>query len=384
LIGSPVIGETANTFFGLYLQTHDETVAASSGLSYTDVEDETTVLAPGQGYALYNASSATASFTGDLTYTATRALTRTATGYDYGWNLVGNPYPSSIDWNAVSGWTKTNVNATTYCLTGAVWATWNGTTGTNSATQYIASGQGFFVEIDDAQTSGTLGFANGVRVHDNTTFFKEEPADIVKLKVSGNNFTDEMAVYFRDEATIGYDGQMDAHQMPNADDMAPCIYSSANEGMAINVLPEVTSVPLNVKVGSGSGTYTIETVSNGEFTELYLEDISTGIITDLNTNTYTFTYIPGIESRFVLHFGALGVDDVAGDLFNIYSFNKDVYVAVPAHTSGTITVYDMMGQEVTSTSINNTVNVITLDKSAYYIIKVLSNENMETKKVFIK
>jgi hypothetical protein len=193
-----------------------------------------------------------------------------------------------------------------------------------------------------------------------------------------------MAVYFREEATIGYDGQMDAHQIPNFDNMAPYIYSSANEGMAINVLPEVTPVPVNVKVGSESGTYTIEAVSNGEFEELYLEDLSTGAITDLNAGSYIFDYIPGIESRFVLHFGPLAVDDIAFDSFNFYSYGKDVYVAAPNHTKGTIIVYDIMGHEILITAIYGTVNKITLEKSAYYVVKVLSNENISAKKVFIK
>ncbi|NOX46812.1 MAG: T9SS type A sorting domain-containing protein [Chlorobi bacterium] len=383
LISSPVTGETANTFFGLYLQTHDEV-----SNTYSDVIDETTVLEPGQGYALWNQNgSATASFNGSLTWTATRALTRTAAGFNNGWNLVGNPYPSSIDWEAAAGWTKTNVDASTYRFDPVAgnWAIWNGTTGTLGATQYIAAGQGFFVAVnDDGSTTGSLGFANDVRVHDNTTFYKEEPADIVKLRVSNNDFSDEAIVYFREEATTGFDSQMDAHNLSSFDMTAPDIYSTANEGMAINVLPEVASVPMNVKVGIEAGTYTIETVSNGEFIDLYLEDIATGTITDLNTSSYTFDYIPGMDSRFVLHFGALGVDDIAGDLYNIYSYDRDVYVAVPENTSGTITIYDMMGKEIAKETISGSVNIITLEKSAYYVVKVLSNENMTTEKVFIK
>ena len=390
LIGSPVTGETANTFFGLYLQSHDETVAASSGLSYSDVTDETTVLEPGQGYALWNQNgTATASYSGSLTWSATRALTRSGAGnIDWGWNLVSNPYPSSVDWNAVSGWTKTNVDASTYRFDGAGtgnWAVWNGTTGTNAATQFIASGQGFFVAVtDNGSTTGSLGFTNDVRVHDNTSFYKEEPADIVKLKVSGNNYSDEAAVYFREEATTGFDGQMDAYNLSSFEATAPDIYSTANGGMAINVLPQVTSVPMNVTVGSGSGTFTIETISNGEFNELYLEDLATGTVTNLNTDSYTFDYIPGLDSRFVLHFGTLGIGDEVADLYNVYSYNKDVYVAVPENTSGTITVYDMMGKEVANSSINGTLNTITLEKSAYYVVKVLSNKNIITEKVFIK
>jgi len=52
--------------------------------------------------------------------------------------------------------------------------------------------------------------------------------------------------------------------------------------MAINVQPEITSVPLNVYVESETGTYTAEAVQIGEFDQLYLEDIATGVVTDLN------------------------------------------------------------------------------------------------------
>jgi hypothetical protein len=382
LISSPVTGAVSGMFLGLYLQSHDEVTNA-----YSDVVGTTTDLTPGQGFALWNQfGDNTASYTGTLTSAATRNLTRAADGNDNGWNLVGNPYPSSIDWNA-AGWTKTNVSATTYRFDGGGsgnWVTWNGTSGTNGGTQYIASGQGFFVAVPDGQTTGTLGFTTDVQAHDNTIFYKNEPADIVKLKVSGNGFYDETVIYFREEATTGFDDQMDAHKLPSFEESAPYIYSTANGGMAINVLPEVVTVPLNVKVGTETGTYTIDTVSNGEFSELYLKDLSTGEITDLNKNAYTFTYIPGIESRFELHFGPLGIDDVANDLYNIYSYNQDVYVAVPQNTKGEIAVYDMMGKELARQSISGTLNIITLDHSAYYVVKVISDEGFATKKVFIK
>jgi hypothetical protein len=383
LISSPVTGAVSGMYTGLYLMSHDE---LTNG--YTDVTDIDVPLTPGQGFALWNQNGdATASYTGTLTSTATVALTRAATGFDNGWNLVGNPYPSSIDWEAGTGWTKNNVDGSTYCLDAdgsGNWAIWNGTIGTNGATQYIASGQGFFVAVNDAQTTGTLGFTNDVRVHDNTTFFKEDPADIVKLKVSGNNFSDETAIYFREEATAGFDSQMDAHKLPSFEESAPYIYSTANQGMAINVLPEVTSVPMNVKVGTETGTFTIEALSTGEFSELNLKDLSTGVITDLNSDSYTFNYIPGVDNRFELHFGPLGVNDLANNLYNVYSYNKEIHVMTPNTTSGNITVYDMMGKEVASQSISGTDNVISLSQSAHYIVKVISEEGLVTKKVYIK
>lgn len=68
---------------------------------------------------------------------------------DSGWNLVGNPYTASIDWDNSSGWTKTNVDQTIY-----IWdydtnqyKTWNGSTGDlNSG--LIAPFQGFWVKAN--------------------------------------------------------------------------------------------------------------------------------------------------------------------------------------------------------------------------------------------
>jgi len=380
LISSPITGAVSEMFTGLYLMSHGE---PSNG--YTDVVDLDVPLTPGQGFALWNQNGdATASYTGTLTTTATASLTRTADGFDNGWNLVGNPYPSSIDWEATAGWTKTNLNNAIYIENNGGWATYIGGAGVNGGTRYIASGQGFFVAVSDGQTTGTLGFSNDVRVHDNTTFFKEEPAYLVKLKVSGNGFSDETVVYFKEEATIGFDGQLDAYKIPSFEESAPYIYSTANQGMAINVLPEVTTVPMNVKVGTETGTFTIEALSTGEFSELNLKDLSTGVITDLNSDSYTFNYIPGVDNRFELHFGPLGVNDLANNLYNVYSYNKEIHVITPNTTSGNITVYDMMGKEVASQSISGTDNVITLSQSAHYIVKVISEEGLVTKKVYIK
>ena len=62
----------------------------------------------------------------------------------------------------------------------------------------------------------------------------------------------------------------------------------------------------------------------------------------------------------------------------------DVYVSVPANTKGDIVVYNLMGQEVARTIITDVLNKVTLNKSAYYVVKVMSNESVVTKKVFVK
>jgi hypothetical protein len=83
---------------------------------------------------------------------------------DYGWNLVGNPTPSSINWNSSSGWTKTNVDSTIYVWdpndTTGGYKVWNGHYG-NLGSGIIAPSQAFWVHANNANPS--LKCSNGVK-----------------------------------------------------------------------------------------------------------------------------------------------------------------------------------------------------------------------------
>ena len=61
------------------------------------------------------------------------------------WNLVGNPYPATIDWDG-AGWTKTSIQGNTiHVWDGDQWLTWNGTVG-SLGTGLIAKGQAFWIQ----------------------------------------------------------------------------------------------------------------------------------------------------------------------------------------------------------------------------------------------
>jgi hypothetical protein len=382
LISAPVSGSTANMFLGLYLQNHTESTNA-----YTDISNPAAPLNVMQGYALWNNAAGTASFVGTLNTGAMGSLnnlTRSGAGLNYGWNLVGNPYPSPIDWDAATGWTKTNVDNATYRhVNNATWATYVGGVGANGGTRYITSCQGFFVGVTDGQTIGTMNMDNNVRTHNTAPFFKDEVADIVRLEVTGNGYTDETVIRFLDIATPEFDGDWDAHKLFGSVPEAPAIYSTDNGMMAINSLPATNTVAVGVNAGV-PGEFTITATETSEFADVILEDLMTGYITDLKSNSYTFSYDMNLDNRFIVHFTPLAVTENPADLINIYSNHKDVYVTVPANTNGDIVVYNMMGQEVARTLIADVLNKITLDNSAYYVVQVLSNESVVTKKVFVK
>jgi hypothetical protein len=379
LISSPVSGATVDMFTGLYMQNHNEATNV-----YTDIIDPLTSLNVMQGYAIWNSVNGIAEFVGPMnTGLVGTNLSRTNPGVNSGWNLVGNPYPSAIDWDAASGWTKTDVeNATYRHVNAATWASYVGGVGTNGGTRYIAPCQGFFVSVTDGQTTGTLNMNNSVRTHTATPFFKDEVANIVRLEVSGNGYTDETAIRFLDVATSNFDADWDAHKLFGTVNEAPAIYSADNGMMAINSLPETNTVVIGVKAGV-TGEFTITATETSEFTNVIIEDLLTGVFTDLKSGSYTFNYDMEIDNRFILHFTPMAVGEGIAEQINIYSSQKDVYVNVPANTSGEIVIYNVMGQEIARTGINNTVNKVTLNESAYYIVKVMSNDSVVTRKVFV-
>ena len=371
----PVAGLQSGYFTGLYLQNFDETNNIWNDIIPTNIP-----LTPGTGFAYYDALGGGV-YNG--VYNTGTITNNTLTRNNQGWNMVGNPYPSPIDWDAASGWTKTNVADATYVEDAGAWATWIAGVGTGNGSNLVAPGQGFFVECTNV-AGGTLEFTDAVRTHARTPFLKSEVTDLLKVQVTGNGYTDDMAIRFLDDATDGFDFNYDAHKMFAYNVEIPQIYSMANGYMAINALPATNMVPAGFRTAI-PGEFTISATETSEFNNVVLEDLFTGEQTDLLSDSYTFAgTVDDNEARFIIHFTPLAVGDNLAEASNIYSYHKNIYVTVPENTKGYITVYDMMGKEVANAAINSTLNTITLEKSAYYVVKVLSNESIVTEKVFIK
>lgn len=165
---STCVGCHSNTSLFYYDETVTTDINGSGTADYNDgyvafpTVANTETFIPGLGYTLYTRGNILPSTLWDLRgeintgniAPVTLPVTYTSSGsiLDDGWNLVGNPFPSTIDWNASGGWTKTNLDGSIYISdngtsTALQYATWNGTTGTNGGSRYIASGQAFWVRL---------------------------------------------------------------------------------------------------------------------------------------------------------------------------------------------------------------------------------------------
>jgi len=380
LISVPTNNASTGIFYGHYLQKHTE-----SSNAYTDMTDPGLVLTPMKGYAVWgDLVDNQVTYVGPLN-AGYESFATTNSGTGKGWNLVGNPYPSSIDWKAASGWTKTNVTEAIYVHKDAAnWATFVDNTGANGGTQYIAPGQGFFVE---ASANGTLAMTDAVRVHNATTFFKSSEQvvpNLIRLEVSGNGYKDEAVLRFLGEATSEFDGNYDAHKLYGDIAEAAQIYSTGSIPLSINSMPETDMVPVGVKAGV-SGTYTIAATEINDLQYATLEDTKTGIFTELANNAFTFYFDKDEnELRFKLHFSMLGVSDSKSVAATVYSYQKTAYINMNGLVKGDIFIYNIAGQLVaTKVSVKGT-NEINLSNTGNYIVKVITDKTSLVKKIFIQ
>ncbi|MBN2175123.1 MAG: right-handed parallel beta-helix repeat-containing protein [Bacteroidales bacterium] len=397
-VSPPMDNQTANVFFDIYLRNHNE---ATNTFAY--IEDETTPLNVGQGYTAWSSSiyplygppgDTSVAFSGGNINSGNYNLPVTFTGT--GWNLVGNPYPSAIDWDNL-GWTKTNIDGTVYVWDGTQYLTWNGATG-DLTDGVIPAMQAFFVLANGS--SPALSLNNGVRLHGVDPYKESSVENLLKLNVAGNGFSDNTFIHFDENATDGFDNKYDGYKLMGLD-QAPQLYSNIGDKLIrMNVMKDLKNdriIPIGLNVGA-EAEYTItayDLESFGSSANIYLEDKFEKTIVNLSEQTdYTFTASPSDNSdRFLLHFGPiLDIEEpviaVNNDEFSIYSFDHSVYIRNNSNNliSGNVSIFNISGQEMGRAKLFATnLNKIDLNlNSGYYMVKVITGNNVYTQKVFIK
>jgi hypothetical protein len=309
-----------------------------------------------------------------------------------GWHLLGNPFPSPIDWDN-GNWNRVNVDATVYGWNGIQYVCWPAGAGFGTMTDgIIPAEQGFFVHVSGPSLTGSVTIPETARVHSAQGFYKSQVPDLLGLEMTGNGYSDKTFIHFNASATGGFDPEYDAYKLLGIE-AAPQLYSIIPDNdLAINVLPDPVSqglIQLGTKVGN-AGKYTITASEAESFANnipVYLEDQKEGTFQNLRTNpVYTFTAQPGDnEQRFRIHFWPLGIPQPLADGIRIYSYEKDVYIRITGNDKSKVIIYNLLGQEAMHTEImSSTLNKIPLRvPQGYYVVKVFNTKGMSSAKVFI-
>lgn len=394
---------TSNLFFGSYLFDFTQSTNSWNALG----TPTNTPLDETRGYMTYYPAGAntTYNFAGPINNGNFTALTSATAPYgaNLGWNLVPNPYPSAIDWNAASGWTKTNIAGSIYfwpagaAASSSNYSTWNGTTGTGTpaGSRYIPIGQSFFVHATAA--SPVLSMNNGVRVHNTQAFYKNEqtPTELLRLKAETSIGIDDIVVHFRPEATQLFDDEYDAYKLTGGSD-APQLSSitADNKKVSINSLPFSTTdevVPLYFSVNTASDvTFTASGMEGFYSTPpIYLEDVVENKVIDLQIQpTYSFHFIPGQENRFNLRFTNITDQDETEAIEGlIYHSNQQINISIPVLESkeAVVHIFDISGRLMVNNKVilNGLTHVKAPISSGVYIVRVIAGKKVISKKVII-
>ena len=350
----------------------------------------------GKGYMVAYPSAVTKNFIG-VPATSSSGLTVNCTKNSGGWNLVGNPFPSSLNWNSLA---KTNVDATLYYYDNSIpaYKYYNESTGgLGGATEFISPMQGFMVH---ASAAGSLGMANAARTHEGqNVFWKEAPltANILDLKLEGNDKADYARVCFYDEATENFDSDFDAFKIFSYSPNTTEIYSKTanNTSLAINTLPMAVmdggSVPLHLKVSmTGNFTLTAERINSfAPNTYITLEDKKTGSLQKLNDNpVYAFFIsLQDAADRFVLHFkDATSVSEPALQLSAKAWYSNGKLTVETSEGTTYVEIFNVQGQILRSCQLHGSgLQQIPLKlPTGAYFARLINNGNMQTIKMIIQ
>lgn len=405
-VSSPISDGLSGVYTDVYVNWWEEATNTWTPIVAVDVP-----LVSMQGYAAWHYTTPfTASYAGTLNNGAQSiGVTNQWTGTDPGYNLVGNPYPSSMDWDAASGWTKTNVDNTIYFWSGVGGGGGGnyhyyvgtggsaGAVGIGDGTNIIPPGQGFMVMASSA--TGTLGVTNDVRVHNPQSFYKagqagEVPMIRLQARDMSNNI-DETVVRFVEESTIEHDGQYDAYKLYGSNFPQLFTYTNTKTELAINSLPDYdpsTVIPMGFTAPE-DGDYSITLTAFDNFddgSELFIEDLLTNQVQNLSQNpVYKLqSDVDDDPNRFLLYFAwTTDVEEELESPLYIYSYENNVVVKLPLDNERAfVEVFDLMGKQVYSGDFSGQTKAVipVIGEMGHYVVKVQTVEEFHTETVFIK
>ncbi len=236
----PITGSFTGTSTGAGLTTNasmfywDETLTGDLTQGYVayPVASSTEPLVPGVGYAawVFGDAPTVIDVEGvinqgqiDIPVTFTNSGDIDADG----WNLIGNPYPSSINWDNPSGWDRDDIYSLVVVRDnggGGIYRYWNGApVGTRTVLPdgEIGKGQAFWVAaVEGLQSSGpgTVSIFEEAKQSESAEFYRTNeliPNRII-IALDWYDYFDEALIVLDPEATNEYDHGLDMPKFNNA------------------------------------------------------------------------------------------------------------------------------------------------------------------------
>jgi hypothetical protein len=280
--------------------------------SFTSISNITDTPAAGEGFAVFVFDDQNFDGTPDgfpkvirtaqaqrsATVQPSVSFTDSGTLANDGWNLIGNPYASAIDWGAEAGLSTTNLDATFYVWNAAAgeYQSYNGFLGTTAlADGRIAPWQGFWVKANAENPA--ISFTDEVRSGGGTLRRQQMvPSIRFTLQQQDADMQSSAVIMFAEQATSDKD-PLDAYKLLPLRSQYVSLFTQLEDGVAldINALPldleDVITVPLQIAGTHVNGGFQLEweTQALPEDWRFTLRDNETGVEVDMKeASDYVF------------------------------------------------------------------------------------------------
>jgi len=345
----------------------------------------------GRGYLVAYQNAATREFTG-IPATSNVAISglTLSSGTNNGWHLLGNPFPSAVEWNGTD-WNLTNIASTA-----KIWV--------ESSASYvdiheadhdiIPAMNGFMVQVTTAP--GSLMIPASARTHDGTSWYKNS-MESIRLTVRETEFgtSQETEIRINQASTDGYDAAFDSRFLAG---YAPQFFSIAgNEHLSTNTLPDLSNNRI-IQLGfikNDASYYSIELDTTDLIPGIgvYMTDKKKNMVQDLVENpVYFFDSDEGADpARFQLRFiNPFGTDEpYKANTVAIYPHNGSIYVSnkTDGIIRGDVFVYNTAGELLLHSLLSDgklTVLHLKPNTYGYFVVKVITSEQVYTGKVLLQ
>lgn len=409
-VSVPVSGVTASAFGDVANldKLYYRNTATSTWVRLTDPDEELIV---GRGYTTkQSVSGRTILLQGELV-SGTQSVSIPFEGDR--WALVGNPYPSPVDWGTanepVAGWNNPNIYNKVYVKAGENFAIWNPAGnggGTNGGSRYIPALQSFWIRSIAANAE--VNFANTVRTHNGNLLMKNEmQTSSLSITVTRENFSDEILIRSDDHALNGYD-DYDAYKMFASGNSYPQLYCMVEDKpLAINTFNKITlpsSIPLGFKTAT-AGEFTLKFKGFESFNDTYIflfdkmentlvridqnsKYIFTSDVTD-NTNRFEIRFtetgeILNPDSDVYENGSTTGVKTAVLNKIFTFASGHQVFIKSEKAVQASIELFNVQGKQTNSAKMEGNECTIAVETSGVYIVKVISGEALTVTKVIVK
>ncbi len=397
---SPNSTSTLSNLGGTDWYFFNETSQAWSNTGLTG----SSVMSPGRGYSSTGAGNVT--FTGTFNNGAVTPAVGTS---GQGWNLVGNPYPSSVSGTSflagntnIDGtlWFWSQPTAATVGNSGGDYATWTtaggtaGTAGGATPDGNIGLAQGFFVK---ANSGSTVSFTNSMRSANAGSNFRLGGERAWFNLTGGNSLFNQILLGFSNGASDQRDPadgtklkgntQIAFYSLLGADQLA--IQAMAERGTATRIVP----VGFDVATAGAYSLALDRTESMAANVDIFLKDNLTGNMHNLRNQAYGFavTNAGSFTNRFEIHFGvglATSVNSLTAENVRIFGAGQSLFVQ--GFAEGTVVerfeVRDAAGRLVMELNRPQTTELERMEMNVaagVYLARIVTNNGIKTERVYL-